>query len=1452
MAIACPNIQSPEWKKLVNSIGETEAYGIFMANGDSLPDMDTVREIIKRKKGDQFQKKPFRPGYFGEEGATSNPSFKERRERLINISEAYNMSDKNFLPKKIDYHKLREDLSRHGLRAVNIQKVSDGRYKLLDKDGNWIKPFGKEANLQKVSFLDQEDFDRLNEKKEALQNSLNVKVIYDPDLDAYGKAYGKDSSQHVDALEQGYVGAVAINPNIAKEDTLIHEFGHLYIDMLGGMNNAFIAEGIKRLRGSKVEEEVEENYPELSKEQKDKEMLATAVGREGAKIFDEQASKNKFMRWVETFFNKLKKLLGINRNTARELARDLLSNRIRSKEITDDISDIESYQKDNSKSRQDLNNTLKKIDQALLTKLKTGRGASDNYYKKWKELKKEVENTMETANDLKKMEDIMNFIEKSTEEINKADKLIHEKEKEGTLNADKLFRILSYLDTYDVLEDIKKNMDSIRDRDEDSMEEGEKYLKDFLEEKVEDEDGETKSRYKILDEVIGKQHKLRNRQLELSINVVAEYMNRNDKKLFNIKRKEYADEYMESLSPEEQKKQVKTFDEDNERGAKMREYVERKIKENREEIEKEQLEMFKGLLRQNEKDINPIMAYLGNTNEMNSITVNWVYDILENSTNNALREFEDFQRTIEETYKPWVEERWSKLSRSDASNMKKLNDPFLEKINGKYTGFLLGKYYSTVQQEKKEFYRKVHKMKEEKTFEQEVDNFMKKKGVKRDNPEKYYMAVHLGDIESRNINPDYEKFFKNATELDKKMYQAIRNRMAENDRDVKDPFMRLGTVKVKEKDEMGNDTGKTFTTYKFPAIKKDVIEQMKENGIKGAGRDIVTNIAFEEVDDTFMGQIEGKQNKSAAPHKDDHTQEIIDTKLENKRGVPVFFRGELENGVKDQSFDVMNNLLLDTKQVMDHKHKKHNEGLVRLIAHIAEERVTVKRNVKGEPVGDPIKGSETNEAKKLRGVIEHFLHGVSTKGGGEIPIPGTDTTISGNKLARSIKSYTSMVGMAGNFFAGGATMLHGLSMQFMEAGGDIINRQNFKNAWKYYVKSKKDDIDDAAGKRLLRSKTNKLLRYLNVQDFSVDNTRAGIRSRTVQLLSPNVSYAISSSFEHFVHGTMMNAVIDTAAVKDKDGDYIDSNGNKVSKRKDSASLLNMIKDNKEKPLEIDSRVKEVEFSGKKYDLDSSVSRSAMFNDLSKVVNDRARVLFGNYHGNNKSEAERNAWGALGYIFRKWLIPGFLNRWRGARSIHKDVYQGEDLRKGKFYNEAIGRFDEGTYTSFLKFMMRLFKEGKLLKFHTYKENWNKMDDMQRRNTVRAIRELAMITSAIAAHQLISMSLEDLDDEDKRSEYFLLAYYIRRLQTELTVYLPFSGEATKILQNPTAATGVIQDIVELGYRLLSFNALEEYERDSGNMEEGDLKITKEFQDIVPGANIYNRSTKESYEWIKRSSY
>lgn len=138
-----------------------------------------------------------------------------------------------------------------------------------------------------------------------------LKIKYDPSLKFAGQAEGD--------------GTITINPHYAKTDTPIHEIGHILIDSIGGTSNRIVAKAIEQLKGTTLWKETLERYPELSEDMLGKEVLAEAIGREGAGIFEEQSAKSKFRQLLDYIFDRIKQVLGLDKNIAKSLAKRVIS-----------------------------------------------------------------------------------------------------------------------------------------------------------------------------------------------------------------------------------------------------------------------------------------------------------------------------------------------------------------------------------------------------------------------------------------------------------------------------------------------------------------------------------------------------------------------------------------------------------------------------------------------------------------------------------------------------------------------------------------------------------------------------------------------------------------------------------------------------------------------------------------------------------------------------------------------------------------------------------------------------------------------------------------------------------------------------------------------------------------------------------------------------------------------
>ena len=193
----------------------------------------------------------------------------------------------------------------------------------LAKDSSIINKY--KAQEQRVTSEDykEESMDDFVEKVETLKKTMNVEVIIDPDV-ATSRVLGKEDPRTKAAGKP----VILINPDAVFKTTAIHEFGHIFIDSFPkGLQNPRIQRALKQLEGTQLEAEVIAAYPDLSPDMLAKEILVTAIGIEGSKIWSEgknSSSWNSFVAWFSDF---IKRTFGLPKNEVIELSKQLLNDK---------------------------------------------------------------------------------------------------------------------------------------------------------------------------------------------------------------------------------------------------------------------------------------------------------------------------------------------------------------------------------------------------------------------------------------------------------------------------------------------------------------------------------------------------------------------------------------------------------------------------------------------------------------------------------------------------------------------------------------------------------------------------------------------------------------------------------------------------------------------------------------------------------------------------------------------------------------------------------------------------------------------------------------------------------------------------------------------------------------------------------------------------------------------
>ena len=124
---------------------------------------------------------------------------------------------------------------------------------------------------------------------------------------------------------------VIINPKTATKDTPIHEFGHVWSSITKKQRPDLHKKGLELIKESKILQELKDRiandsdqkkvYGEDTAENEEnllEEALAIAIGRRGAKLYDDSAKQSKWDKYLQEFFDYIKTQFGIDPKQAIE------------------------------------------------------------------------------------------------------------------------------------------------------------------------------------------------------------------------------------------------------------------------------------------------------------------------------------------------------------------------------------------------------------------------------------------------------------------------------------------------------------------------------------------------------------------------------------------------------------------------------------------------------------------------------------------------------------------------------------------------------------------------------------------------------------------------------------------------------------------------------------------------------------------------------------------------------------------------------------------------------------------------------------------------------------------------------------------------------------------------------------------------------------------------------
>jgi hypothetical protein len=167
---------------------------------------------------------------------------------------------------------------------------------------------------------------KLVESIKKMSEVFDAVVIVDDSISSLGELLPSDHALTIKYKKP----IILINSKLANQETVFHEYSHLYVDLLGGSKDMHVKAAFDQLRNTSLFNRTKESYPELSGEMLDREVLAKAMGMEADSIFGKELSEiSTFQKILNKIYESISQILGIGPGPVRRLALELVSNNVR-------------------------------------------------------------------------------------------------------------------------------------------------------------------------------------------------------------------------------------------------------------------------------------------------------------------------------------------------------------------------------------------------------------------------------------------------------------------------------------------------------------------------------------------------------------------------------------------------------------------------------------------------------------------------------------------------------------------------------------------------------------------------------------------------------------------------------------------------------------------------------------------------------------------------------------------------------------------------------------------------------------------------------------------------------------------------------------------------------------------------------------------------------------------
>lgn len=1316
----------------------------------------------------------------------------------------------------------------------------------------------------------EESLDKFSQKISFLKEAMDVEVYLDPDTES-SKVLAKNDPRTVAAGKP----VILINPDQVFNTTAIHEFGHIFIDSIpGGLENPRLKRARKQLEGTQIESEVIELYPELTGGMLDKEIIATAMGINGSDIWDRRDSNagtwNAIREW---FASLISRTFGIEINAVNGLVREMLDTKLnkdyletlssqdqmqKAKRVSDEKTntekEIESLKKRLAKTYTQILSRVRNIEEQYRPKTKTERkkerqsklfneltGEKTNY-----ERAKELVEKMEAFRDTEEHLGLIAYMDWALKEINFIDstlknRLSSTKAGQGSLSDDRVLKSLIWSNALSLVDDIQVLVDEL-DR------------KGVINS---DQKAEYEAKTKLIQ---GERSEVENKLLAVAREIYAEHMAKADNKIKEQYILGYKEDYANGLAQE---------------GETEAEYIKRKYNADKADIFIDAKNYFMERAQQSPGDIGSFAGKFMSEKEIDSADIQIISKELDRIEQVISKFALEKATEFDEMNKKLAEQKGGKK----LSQEQKYEGMYVQSEGGRF--YLRSRYKPEFAETNDELFKIARSAEESSEKYKNVELRRNKNNVvEYKDLDGNWRVLTLGvgkvlgpisDLDQVNVtytrpgfSDEYSITIEQALAYSDHFYWRLQNTKnglptdewldPEFDKVKDDPILSFLKKEIMDSDER-TDRGKSLISRSsgisfilLPTVLKTDRQRLVEGDFKGMVRRMLRDTTQVEEDDFETER--GNASDSTKTNLENSVKVFADVNNREVLKVPIPFRGKLDNP-NDQSLDLLTIVFMNTVASKNYQEKKEAEDTINIILEVMKNRAypnthgfkkMKKVNALSDEseeallMNDPKEGL-SNEALAAMSIVENRLYGIKNKDVGSITVFGKEMNV--QQLTRSWLKYSGTVALVGNWVNSIVNATMGHTANFIEAvGGEHFNLKDLKVATKKYWSDSRGIMEDM-GKNVPTSKTNRMMAFFNVYGNKMilgsnfENNVAG------SLIDGNMLRPLANAGEHMMQAQTMYAVLSGIKVTNSKGKFINKEGKVVKTKAEAASLDEMLnfvdrKDGKGVQVVLDTSVGGTTFTPTGSNLD-------ILTETRNLIKSKIIELHGNYDSDLQSAAQREFWGKLLFFLRKWMIPGYVRRWRGGlSSITKNWDELEDM--DRYFSQDMKSDREGYYITGARFIIKtLVPAIRQMNKQLITSDWNKMGKHEKSNLVKMASEIAIISLTYALYA-------GFGDDDDPEKNIVARYLTKRMYSELTFFIN-PVESFKIASTPTASVGTAKRLLMFSAELLSFDWGDEYE--SGSNKGKNKLVTKGLK-AIPVLSQVNRDLSDSLKFLNQLSF